>query len=209
MKLNSLLQRASLLTALIGLTAFANTYVPMDVNGNIVSWGNPTSTQRHAWLQSGVQGFVANDPSGGTPGDSDIADAFGDTWLKEGELTAAGTNDLFTITLNSGNTWGNGPLTGTWSIDSSFWSAYGRAVISMHVGNGGAGGNPDWFLWEVTGGATSGTFHYEKNFGNGGGLSNLFLWGGGDPELVPDAGATAILVGLGLITLALFRRKSA
>lgn len=162
-------------------------------------------TQRTASLGSATKGFAVGDVTG-TPQAGDVHDLFGGTWFKEGELTAPGTNDWLTVTLAPGSSWGNGPLTGTWEINPLFWATYGSAVITMHVGNGA--GDPDWFLWEVTSQATSGTFSYERKSGGGGGLSNLFLWGSGTPTRtnVPDAGATLGLLALSLSVAGMARR---
>ncbi len=172
--------------------------------------------QRDAWLTSSINGYVVTDING-TPGAADVKTIFGDpypldlvknSWLNEGSLTGDGSNDLFDVDVSDGDsdTWGNGPLDGTWTIDSSFWQTYGRAVITMHVGNGN--GDPDWFFWEIKKGETIGNFFYHRQSGGGGGLSNLFLWGGDiPPPQVPDSGTSAILVGLGLIALGLFRRQ--
>jgi hypothetical protein len=131
-----------------------------------------------------------------------LFDDLGDPWVKEGEQTSPGTNDLLTVTADS---WGV-DVEGQWFIDDSFWSTYSRAVITMHVGQGG--GNPDAFAWLITPGETSGSFSYERISGTGGGLSNMFLFGSGDPLRVPEPGTLALL-GLGLLGLGVVRRKSA
>ena len=122
-------------------------------------------------------------------------------WLKEGELTAAGTNDLFKVTADS---WGT-DVKGTWYIDASFWTMYSTAVITMHVGEGG--GNPDAFAWLITPGQISGDFTYKRTSGGGGGLSNLFLFGTGTPTNVPEANPLMLLL-IGLASLLLARRRA-
>ncbi len=161
-------------------------------------------SQREAWLKSAIDGYVVAQTTG-TPQAADVGNLFGGTWYKEGELTAVGTNDLLKVTLTSGS-WGAGPMTGTWEINPAFWLTYGNAVISLHVGNGS--GDPDWFLWEISSNQSTGSFYYSRIDGGGGGLSNIFLWGGGSPTKVPDGGYSAIFIGLGLIAVALIRRQA-
>jgi hypothetical protein len=144
--------------------------------------------------------------SGNTNGNgTEINSYFNDLapWTQEGESTDNGSNGLFSVELTSGQ-WGNSPIEGNWTISSDFWLSYGSAVISMHVGNGG--GDPDHWAWLITSGETSGTFSYQKLQGNGGGLSNLMLWGAGTPTLVSEPSGFAIMV-LGIIALGFNRRK--
>lgn len=135
-----------------------------------------------------------------------LYDDLGDPWVKEGELTGAGSNDLFTVTADS---WGV-DVEGNWYIASSFWQTYGRAVITMHVGQGG--GNPDAFAWLITPGQLTGYFSYERISGTGGGLSNLFLFGSGDPVYVDPRSVSessiAFLLLIGLCSLVISRRRS-
>lgn len=133
----------------------------------------------------------------------DLNDLFGTdyVWVKEGELTAEGSNDLFSVDTDS---WGTDVM-GTWYIDPSFWDVYGRAVITMHVGQGG--GDPDAFAWMITPGETSGTFSYERVAGKGGGLSNLFLFGSGTPDVkIPEPNLGLLLV-IGLFSIFFARRR--
>lgn len=110
-----------------------------------------------------------------------------------------------TITFTTG-TWGAQSVTGTWSIDPSFWSTYGDAVITMHVGAGSVANTPDYFAWLITPGTTSGTFSYERLAGNGGGFSNIHLWGAGAPTTrVPEAGSSLALLGAALTIFGLVR----
>lgn len=154
-------------------------------------------SEREAHLVSATGGYAVGDVTG-TPGAADVAARFGGTWTNEGAVAGAdGTNDMLTIALAPGNTWGNGPLSGTWAINPLFWSTYGDAVITMHVGNGS--GDPDWFFWKITALETSGKFTYERISGGGGGLSNLFLWGSGTPQKrVPDGGLTLVMLAVSM-----------
>lgn len=162
------------------------------------------SNERVATLDDAVLCATRNGPNANinTPADVDsLIDDLGFAWVKEGELTAPGTNDLFRISADS---WGT-DVSGNWYIDASFWTMYSRAVISMHVGEGG--GNPDAFAWLITPGETSGTFSYERVNGKGGGLSNLFLWGSGTPTTSVSEPNVALLLLLGLISMFIVRRR--
>lgn len=159
--------------------------------------------QRDAWLYSSIAGYAVKNVTG-TPDAANVGTLFNGTWEKRGGLNAVGTDHWLTVALTQG-TWGSGPLTGTWGIDKDFWKNFGRAVITMHVGNGG--GNPDWFFWEITPKSLSGGFYYNRQTGGGGGLSNIFLWGSGTPTTnVPDGGVTAMLLGLAFLALGFARR---
>ncbi|WP_039916540.1 PEP-CTERM sorting domain-containing protein [Cellvibrio mixtus] len=136
--------------------------------------------------------------------DSDDLNALFETdfdWIKEGELTAEGSNDLFSVDTDS---WGTDVM-GTWYIDESFWESYSRAVITMHVGQGG--GDPDAFAWMISPGETSGSFSYERVAGKGGGLSNMFLFGSGVPDVkVPEPNIN-LLLAIGLLSIYFTRRR--
>ncbi len=123
-------------------------------------------------------------------------------WIKEGELASEGSDDLFSVDTDS---WGSDVM-GTWYIDESFWETYGRAVITMHVGQGG--GDPDAFAWLITPGETVGYFSYERVAGKGGGLSNMFLFGSGVPYIkIPEPNIGLLFV-IGLFSIYFARRVS-
>lgn len=159
---------------------------------------------RQASLDSAESGFFGT----GNPNAGTIAGYFGGVWTQAGELTGNGNNGLFTVQVTSGSWGASAPVSGTWAIDSSFWTTYGVAVISMHVGGGAPGdiNEPDHFAWLVTPGELSGTWNYIQNLGNGGGLSNIKLWGSGEPTRVPDSASTLALIGLGLAGLGVVAR---
>jgi len=132
------------------------------------------------------------------------------TWGKEGEVSpgdnATGThaNDLLSITLLAGSWGANSNISGTWNIDPSFWTTYGKAAITMHVGQGN--GSPDAFAWLITQGVTSGTFSYYDKDGRGGGLSNMFLFGTQPPVTTGASGNVpepnhALLMVLGMLSV--------
>jgi hypothetical protein len=156
--------------------------------------------QRVATLSDAMECKTLNSVNLTSPAQIDaLFDDLGDPWIQEGVLTAVGSNDLLTVTADS---WGV-DIEGTWSLLPSFWSTYSRAVITMHVGNGG--GNPDAFAWLITPGTETGFFSYERIAGTGGGLGNLTLFGSGEPLSVPEPG-TLVLLGLGLAGFGLSRR---
>lgn len=157
--------------------------------------------QRVASLSDAIECKTLNSVNLNSPAQIDaLYDDLGDPWVKEGELTGAGTNDLFTVTADS---WGV-DVEGQWYIADSFWYTYSRAVITMHVGHGG--GNPDAFAWLITPGETSGYFSYQRISGTGGGLSNLFLFGSGGPLLIVSESNIALLLLMGLCSLVISRR---
>ena len=151
-----------------------------------------------------TQGVSAN-PNGALI--NSLGGAWTGSWEMEGELTAGGTDDLFTATLTSG-TFGAGDVSGSWAINPLFWTAWGKAVISVHVGEGG--GDPDWWLFLVEPGDLTGPWSYAINSGSGGGLSNIKLWGSGSSNqqvIANPEPATLMLLGSGLTGLAFHLRR--
>ncbi|MFC3117260.1 hypothetical protein [Cellvibrio fontiphilus] len=148
----------------------------------------------------------------GNTKESDIESYFGGDWVHLGGIAGsdgtAGTlvNGYLTLTLLNG-VWGSpGPISGTWAIDSSFWTVYGKAALSIHVGNGKY--DPDHFAWYISEGNTSGTWSYQHMpKGGGGGLSNMHLWGSGEPAVQVSEPNLALLLILGLLSMFVARRR--
>jgi hypothetical protein len=170
---------------------------------------DPDTMERTAWLDDAVKGAWGT--GNGTVSKVPASWAT-TTWVEKGSVEGAPntsglvTNGWLTINLTSG-VWDESPVAGTWTINySNFWSTFGAAVISMHVGNGG--GDPDYFMWLITPGELTGTFGMTKNSGGGAGLSNLKLFATGEPtRKVPDGGTTALLLGAALLGLGLVARR--
>lgn len=147
----------------------------------------------------------------GNTKESHIEEYFGGDWDGLGGVAGAdGTagslnNGFLTVTLLSG-TWGSGgPISGTWAIDEDFWTVYGKAALSIHVGHGKY--DPDHFAWSITDGNTSGTWSYAKLSGNGGGLSNMHLWGSGEPVTQVSEPNVVLLLMMGLLSMFVARRR--
>ena len=130
-------------------------------------------------------------------------------WSSAGEIAGAdGDTSSLTdgyLTVESFIGWGEIPNNGTWAIDADFWTMYDEAVISMHVGGGG--NSPDAWAWLITPDIISGEWDLDLlTESNGGGLSNMKLWGRGDGHTVPEPGIVALLA-MGLLGMVAARRK--
>lgn len=183
--------RATSLLSLLVLVGFST---PTLSHAVAITLPGVSGYQRTATLDSATVGYFGTGPG-------NIGAVEGVTGL---DVTAS--DGFFSVNLLTGS-WGASAASGTWAIAPSFWSTFGDAVISMHVGNGG--GDPDFFVWLVEQGQTSGTWSYTKLTGGGGGLSNLHLYGYGAPTNVPDSASTLALLALGLGALAFVARRRA
>ena len=98
-------------------------------------------------------------------------------------------------------------ITGQWSIDASFWDQYGSAALGFKFGTGNT---PDeWFVLDLSDGATSGswTFYSTLMNGNGkGGLSHTNLYAKEPITPVPEPGALALMA-IAMAGIGIPRRK--
>ncbi len=153
----------------------------------------------------------------GNAKESDIQSAFGPslTWSNQGEVEDAdGTNGFLSVALTAGS-WGSGDVDGTFTIADAFWSLYNTAVFSLHVGNSHYDPNdptanePDWVAFKLISGTTFGEWEMNLLRGEGGGLSNVKLWGANDATAVVPEPSLLMLMSLGIIGLVVARRRQA
>lgn len=141
---------------------------------------------------------------------------FGGGWSEQGETEG---DDDFTGTLTDGfltvevldGSWGADYVLALITIADGFWDMFGSGVISAHVGNtrGNPRANPDWFAWTVPSNTPSATFEYNiSGFDTqGGGLSNIKLWGKDAPDITMSEPGTLGLLGIVVLGLGLVRRR--
>ncbi|WP_221197108.1 PEP-CTERM sorting domain-containing protein [Simiduia aestuariiviva] len=95
--------------------------------------------------------------------------------------------------------------TGTWSIDSDFWNHYEDAALGFKFGTGN---KPDeWFVFELVGGVSSGTWDFFNVFEKGGGLSHVNLYASKIKTVLPEPNS-ALLMLIGALMLVAARRQS-
>jgi hypothetical protein len=110
---------------------------------------------------------------------------------------------------------GVGAASGGWSLSSSLWSSYSTLYLYFHFGNGNPTDpafNPDWFIVQLTSGATAGTWSVNPSQLT---LSNIGVIGissssssGGTSGNVPEPTSTAMVcLGLALLGAGFARRR--
>lgn len=115
------------------------------------------------------------------------------------------------------NITGVGQSSGGWSLTSSLWTTYSSLYLYFHFGNGNPTDptfNPDWFIVQLTSGATSGTWSVNPTQLT---LSNIAVVGfpgssstssGTTSGNVPEPASTAMVgLGLGLLGLGFAARR--
>jgi len=184
---------------------------PLATQAVPITLGGPLPTTRTATLGSATAGFTGS----GNATVTDINAGFAGMapWTERGSAAGADNSSgvlvagQLTVNVTSG-AWGSKMASGTWTINnSSFWTSYADAAISLHVGNGRNVDEPDHFAWLIEQGQTSGTWSYDGGSLRGGGLSNLKLYSSGTGSNVPDGGSSLALIGLAVASLGFLRRK--
>lgn len=130
-----------------------------------------------------------------------------------GDFTGNPANDPFLNGVGSGYAFAgrsnesNNPFhlsftqqnSGTFSIDPSFWTAYDIGAIGFKFATGG---RPDqWFVFQLAGGFTLGTWDFINVFGQGGRLSHVNLYSSSPRQRLPEP-SSILLIAVGMLALA-------
>lgn len=148
-----------------------------------------------------------------------LGGVFSDAWVYNGEITSGGdTSSGLNISIANGS-WGNKPVSGSWTLSANFWNTVAKAVVTIHNGGGNTAGLNDHGVFLLTAAdGLNGVWSFTQTGGNGGGLSNFKLWTIAKtptittqeftpPTSTPEPGSL-LLLGSALAGLGLRRRKT-
>lgn len=201
----------------LALTTFLATGFSSYASAGALSCADTISTTTRTWS------FNSADACGtgqGNPNASSDIEGLGgvfnpgaDNWPMDNAITQAGDPSAFlNVSLLTG-AWGSTNITATWTLAAGFWQIFGKAVFSVHVGNGSEAID-DFGAFFITQGQYSGTWSFNQVNGQGG-LSNARLWTAGKgttevdiPSSVPEPGML-LLLGSGLLGLGLRKGRKA
>jgi hypothetical protein len=96
--------------------------------------------------------------------------------------------------------WSQNGYNGGFSLESSLWNTWDQIAIGFKFGTGNT---PDeWFVYSLNESVSSGFWSFFGQYGTGGGLSHITLYGTGRAQ-VPEPGTLALfgiaLAGIGLV----------